>query len=162
MSLPVTWMYTKTNFPLLNPEDLRVFWTVRILWCFLILSLRYMKLKKKDVFQFSWSEGVIIYESYASISIIIWVKYKFMNAWKNRGERTIFTMIKFLVCRRLQYVMMLRSILNKRVSYKKIIINKICIWLRIVQWKGFNSALRPKWKNWFLMDPNLFLWKVDF
>jgi hypothetical protein len=47
------------------------------------------------------------------------MKYKFMNAWKNRGERTTFRVIKFLVCRRLQYVMMLRSILNKHAPYKK-------------------------------------------
>jgi len=39
---------------LLNPDDLRVVWAVRVLWCFLILSLRYVKLKKKIVFHVSW------------------------------------------------------------------------------------------------------------
>jgi len=43
------------------------------------------------------------------------------------------------------------------VPYKIIIIiNKICIWLRIMQWKWFNSGFRPKWKSWYLMEPNLF------
>jgi len=66
-------------------------------------------------------------KSYAILSIIIWMKYKFMNKWENRGERTTFRVINFLVCRRLHYVMMLRNILNKRVSYKKNNHNKICI-----------------------------------
>lgn len=37
------------------------------------------------------------------------MKYNFMNAWENRGERTTFRLIKFLVCRRLQYIMMLEA-----------------------------------------------------
>lgn len=71
-----------------------------------------------------------------------------MNAWKNRGERTTCRLIKFLVCRRLQYVMILRSILNKCVPYKKK--NYIEQTLHLVKdsaVKGFNSGLRPKWKS---------------
>ena len=50
----------------------------------IVFAVREIK-KKRFMIQFSWSENVRIYES---VSVIIWMKYKFMKVWKNRGERT--------------------------------------------------------------------------